>query len=208
MSTGLATWQSLTQSQAVVEFFQDLFERAGVVVMDTAEEFTCCHRGDHIDFEPGIERDTVDYVVNITMAQVDRLASHAETGQIDEDERYRVAATLFTPATAATLASPVLSHPFLRRLAGAEDVIHVELMSPAPHLDGARHTLIYANRQWFVFEGLHGKAARTYRLGLDDALKYHRRAFNALRENRFITWWRFASWYRSWRKSVSEKRPA
>lgn len=205
MGAGRTKWESLTQHSAVVEFFADLFERAGIRVTDTGEEFTCSHLGDRIEFRAQIEPGSVDYVVEITMAQVDRLAVHAETGQLDEDEKYRVAATLFTPATAATLANPVLSHPLLRRLAGAEDVIHVELAAPAAHLESARHTLIYANRQWLVFPGLHGRAARVYRLGLDEALDYHRRSFRALKENRFLSWLRFARWYRSWRRTVSER---
>lgn len=205
MGAGLAKWESLTQHTAVVEFFQRLLESAGVRITDTGEEFTCHHRGDRIEFEQGIKPDKVDYTVQITMAQVDRLAAHAETGEFDDTEKYRIVSTLFTPATAATLANPLMSHPYLRRLAGAEEVIHVELVPQSSELEGVAHTLIYANRQWFVFSGLHGRAGRTYRLDLADALEYHRRAFSALKENRFSTWWQFASWYRSWRKKVSSR---
>lgn len=206
MGQALAKWQSLTQHQPVVEFFRDLLESAGVNITDTGEQFTCHHRGDRIDFEPGINPAKVDYTVNISMAQVDRLAAHAETGQLIEAEKYRIVSTLFTPATAATLRHRLLSHPLLRRMAGAEEVIHVQLIPPAADLDTAQHTLIYANRQWFVFAGLHGKAGRFYRLNLAEALEYHRRAFHALKENRFMTWWRFCVWYRAWRKTVSSRR--
>src|SRR5436305_1692890 len=102
----------------------------------------------------------------------ERLAAHAVTGELDEAERYRIISTLFTPATAATLRSRVLANPFLRRLAGAEEVIHVHLQPPTPQQEPVQHTLIYANRQWLVFPGVHGRAGRTFRLGLADALEY------------------------------------
>ena len=66
-----------------------------------------------------------------------------------------------------------------------------------------QHTLIYANRQWLVFPGLHGRAGRTFRLGLADAVEYQRRVFEAVKKNRFMTWLKFCFWYRSWRKRVS-----
>src|SRR5437867_8965376 len=179
MGQALEKWQSLTQHPAVVKFFHGLFDSAGVNIKDTGEQFTCHHRGERIEFDPGIDPAKVDYTVDISMAQVDRLAAHAQTGELDESEKYRIVSTLFTPSTAAMLRHPLLSHPLLRRMAGAEEVIHVELVPPAANLDRAQHTLIYANRQWFVVAGLTGKAGRSYRLNLAQALDYHRRCFQA-----------------------------
>jgi hypothetical protein len=201
----MAKWQSLTQHPEVVQFFAGLMEHVGIRITDTGEAFTCHHRGSHIDFEPALDPAKVDYTVDISTAQVDRLAAHAETGRLDDAEQYRIVSTLFTPATAATLKHGILAHPLLRRLAGAERVIHVHLVPPAPGLEAMQHTLVYADRQWLVFPGLHGRAGRTYRLSLADALEYHRRVFQAVKVNRSITWLKFSLWYRTWRKGVSER---
>ena len=45
-------------------------------------------------------------------AAVLTLAVHAQTGELDEAEKYRIVGTLFTPSTAA-----MLRHPLLSRLA-------------------------------------------------------------------------------------------
>jgi hypothetical protein len=203
MGPALAKWQSLTQHPRVVQFFTGLLDHAGVRVTDTGEEFTCHHRGDRIEFEPALDPAKVDYTVDIVAAQVDRMAAHAASGELDEAQQYRIISTLFTPATAATLRSSVLANPFLRRLAGAEELIHVHLVPPTPGQEPVRHTLVYANRQWLVLPGLHGRPGRTYRMGLADALEYQRRVFHAVKANRLLTWLKFCFWYRSWRKGVS-----
>jgi hypothetical protein len=205
MATSFEKWQALTRQGPIVQFFRGLFERAGVRVTDTGEEFTCHHKGDHIELHQGLDRAGVDYTVEIDSAQVDRLAGYAGDKELDAQEQYRILGVLFTPATAAMLRAPVLANPWLRWLMGAEDVIHVYLLPPTPREQEVSHTLIYANRQWMVLPGLHGKPGRTYRMPLDEALEYHRQAFAALKANTFGAWWRFASWYKQWRKKVSSR---
>jgi hypothetical protein len=205
MATSLEKWQSITQDPRVVEFFKGLFENIGIRVTDTKEEFTCHHRGDHIEFTPGVIPAEVDYTVELQSFQVDRLAGQARTGSLDEAEQYRIVSTLFTPATAATLKHPVLANPLIRRLMGAEDLIHVELKSPGPQEPDAQHTLIYANRQWLVFPGLHGRPRRIYRLSLAEALEYHRKVFASLKVKKWSSLVAYASWYRRWRKQVSSR---
>lgn len=205
MESSFEKWRTLTQPPAVVEFFRGLFERVGVRVTDTGEQFAARHEGDRIELEPTLSPERVDYVVDIRSAQVDRLAEHARTGLLDEAEQYRIVSTLFTPATAAKLRNPVLAHPVIRRLAGAEDVIHVQLQSPVASEPDVQHTLIYAGRQWLVFPGLHGRPGRVFRLNLAEAVDYHHRVFAALKQNRWSEWVKFARWYRAWRKRVSTR---
>src|SRR5262249_22313375 len=162
--------QSLTQHPRVVQFFNGLLERAGVRVADTNEEFTCVHRGDHIEFEPTLDRQRVDFTVEIQSPQVERLSAHAQTGDLDEAEQFRIVSALFTPATVATLHHPVLARPLLRLLSGAEDLIHVRLLSPTPQEKDVFHTLVYANRQWLVLPGLQGRPRRSFVLPLAEAL--------------------------------------
>lgn len=203
METSISKWRALTQPAGAVEFFRGLFERVGVHVTDTDEAFTCVHKGDRIDLHEGLEPDGIDYVVEIKSHQVDRLAEHVRTGALDELEQYRIVGALFTPATAAMLKNPIMSQPSLRRLAGVEDLIHVRLNSPSSKVSDVSHTLIYANRQWLVFPGLHGTPARVYELDAAQALEYQRRAFEALKVNNLGGWTSFANWYRDWRKAVS-----
>lgn len=205
MATSFEKWQALTRLPAIVAFFRGLFERAGVRVSDTGEQFTCHHKGDHVELQQGLDPAGVDYVVEITSEQVDRLAGYAGDRELDEQEQYRILRVLFTPATAAMLRAPVLANPWLRWLMGAEDVIHVHLLPPGPQEQEVNHTLVYANRQWLVLPGLQGKPNRIYRMALRDALAYHREAFAALKANRFGTWWSFASWYKRWREGVSSR---
>jgi hypothetical protein len=203
MGSSLEKWKNLTQPPAVVEFFQGLFERVGIRVADTGEAFSARHLGDRIEFDPTLDERNVDYTVAIDSAQIDRLAEHVQTGKLDETEQYRIVSALFTPATAAMLKSPVLSHPTLRWLAGVEDVIHVHLRGAPNGEKEFQHTLIYANRQWLVVPGLQGEPRRVYKLNLPEALAYHRRAFAAMKTNTWSAWWSFARWYREWRKGVS-----
>ncbi|MFB0519891.1 MAG: hypothetical protein ACETWD_00480 [Desulfatiglandales bacterium] len=208
MVTSLEKWQSIIQDPRVVHFFTDIFERLGVRVTDTKEQFTCIHRGDRIDFEPTLDEKKVDYTVEIQSYQVDRLAEHAKTGEFGIAEQYRIVRALFTPATSATLKSPIQSSSIVRALSGVEDLIHVYLMSPTPEepdCEDTNHTLIYVKGQWLVIPGLHGRPRRTFRLTMEDALIYQRKIFTALKANRWLSWWKFLRWYLRWRKAVSTR---
>jgi len=205
MESILEKWRSLTQPPSIVAFFRGLFERVGIRVTNTGEQFAGRHSGDRIDFEPTLEPGKVDFIVEIQSSQVDRLAAHVREGEIDEAEQYRIVSTLFTSATAAMLKNPVISHPWLRWIAGVEDLIHVHLQPAPPTEPAVQHTLICANRQWLVLPGLHGKARRVYRLSSADALFYHKRVFATLKSNRWRDWIKFAFWYRGWRKKVSTR---
>lgn len=202
--TALEKWQSITQEPPVVEFISGLYKSAGVKVIDTGEEFTCIHNGDHIAFDTGIVESEVDYVVEIEEFQVDRLAKHAHTGDFDDAEKYRIISTLFTPATKASLKNPIFSNSIVRKLAGSEDLIHVHLLSPVDEETNKSHTLIFANKQWLVFPGIHGNAGRVYRLNLKQACEYQRHALMAMKAEKIVDLYKFSLWYREWRKAVSE----
>src|SRR2546426_35205 len=125
-------WQAITQRPPVVEFLSGLFDRVGIEVKDSSEKFTCHHNGSQITFEPSLDGRRVDFTVPIQSFQVDRLAEHAQHGEFDDVEKYRIVSTLFTPATASLMKNPVLSNPVVRLLSGAETLIHVHLLSPVP----------------------------------------------------------------------------
>ena len=204
-TTSIDIWKSVVQTEEIVGFFQYLFESIGIVVTDTGEEFTCRHLGDRIEFEPRIDRDGVDYIIEVERFQIERLAAYGSGGDIAPEEQYRVMAEVFTPATRALLAKPELSSRFSRWLAGAERTIHVRLVSPLASEEDVTHTLEYVDREWKVVPGLVGIPKRLYLLDLEGAITFQKVAFaTAIRKGPFARL-RFSMWYRRWRRDVSER---
>lgn len=203
--SSMSKWQALTQPPGVVEFFQGLFDRVGVKIIETGEAFTGQHKGDKIDFASGINEPEVDFTVAITTEQVDRLSRRVDSGELGTAEEFRILRTLFTPATQATLRNPMMSNGLLRRINGVEDLIHVHLHSPVDEEADVSHTLIHAAGQWVVIPGLHGEPRRVFDLTMADALEYHRRTIDAIHKDTFMNWLSFASWYKKWRKGVSKR---
>lgn len=199
-------WRRFSDVPGVAAFFDGAFERVGVVVTDTGEEFTCAHAGETIELEPGIDRASVDFVVEIERFQVDRLASEAATGELGPLARFRILRAIFTPATQATLRNPVMSNTTLRRLSGVEDLIHVRLLSPEPDQEPhAAHTLLHASGQWLVIPGLHGEPRRIFELTPDEALAYHRHTLATIKGTGPLRWLAFRRWYVRWRRDVSRR---
>jgi hypothetical protein len=133
---------------------------------------------------------------------VENMVAHAEDGEIDPREAWRIVSVLFTSLTQATLRNPVMSNNLMRRIAMVEDIAHVFLVAP----DGKEancHTLVYVKGQWLVISGLHGNPKRTFRMSAEDCIDYQRKVFSAIKKNSLFEWFRFSSWYRKWRKEVS-----
>lgn len=206
MGTTLEKWRAVTQDPRVIGFFKGTFERAGVRIGDTGESFTVVHRGDRVDFEAALNENTTDFTVEIQQSQADRFADAAGTGVLDATAQYRAVRALFTPATRATLRNPMLANGVLRRLARIEELIHVRLVSPVPDREAdTTHTLVHVRGQWLVIRGFHGRAARTFDLSIEDAVIYQRHVLKALRQNTWVGWLRFGTWYLRWRPTVSHR---
>jgi hypothetical protein len=204
METVLGTWRAVTQDPRVVDFFKGTFERAGVRVTDSGEAFTAIHRGHRVDLEPSVDDTTTDFVVEIDSSQAERFAQAAATGELDRIAQYRVVRALFTPATRATLRTPMLANGVLRRIARIEELIHVTLRSPVPAEEpDATHTLIHVRGQWLVIPGLHGRPGRSFELTTADAVTYQRHVFRGLKRSSWLGWLQFGIWYLRWRPTVS-----
>jgi hypothetical protein len=199
--SALQMWQNIVQTPEIVAYFDGVFQRAGIKVEETGEQFTVTHTGGQITFVPGIAPD-VDFVVPLRLDNVQNLVGHTLDGKIDPGESWRIVQVLFTPMTQATLRTPMLVNPWMLRLAGVEERIHVHLLYPNGG-DAATHTLIYENGRWRVLSGLHGAAQRTYHLTPAQALDYQRHVAQAIRQDSFRAWLQFALWYRQWRPAVS-----
>ena len=216
MTQSIEKFRSIRQYPAVVDLFALLFEKAGIRVVDTEEEFSCYHRGTHVDFEERIDEARVDYVLELDTPQVDHLVELASNREIDDARRYRILRTLFAPAIGAsvnpfhclkgvTVSSPLLSNRLVRRLLRMEDLIHVYIKSPIRNELEIGHTLVFERKKWLIFPGLHGEPGRVFRLTVDDALEFHKHAFSALKTDTRVGWIIFARWYLKWRKMVSER---
>jgi hypothetical protein len=155
---------------AARDFFSILFESVGIRVVNTGEEFSCYHRGTHIDFEELLDESSVDYTVVLTTEQVDSLVGLMSVEDIDDVRRYRILKTLFAPAIEASVnpfpclkgvaaSTPITSNALLRRFLHMEEIVHVCIISPIQGEPDIGLTLYWgydANRLWRVSTGLDG----------------------------------------------------
>jgi hypothetical protein len=199
--SSLQLWSNIVQTPDVVEYFKDVFGKAGVTVEETGEQFTVTNYNDRFTLHAGIDPD-VELLVPLKAENITNLVQHAADGKFDAQESWRIVQVLFTPLTRAALQSPVVKQNWLRVLAGVESVIHVHLLHPNGG-DAVTHTLVYAGHQWLVISGLHGTPERTYKLTAEDALAFQRNLYRALKGEGMSGWWQFAGWYREWRTAVS-----
>jgi hypothetical protein len=206
LSPSMEKWSTIVQTPALVEYFSDVFSKAGVVVeatnqSESNEEFTVVNDGRGFAFHAGVDND-VEFVVPLKEENVENLLKFAADGKFDPHESWRIVQILFTPLTRAALQSPAVRRNWLRVMAGVEPIIHVHLVDPNGG-EAVRHTLAYAGDQWLVIPGLHGNAGRTYWLAPEQALAFQRQLYKSLKDDTLGGWWQFSNWYREWRKTVS-----
>ncbi len=202
VTSSLQAWENILQTPELVDYFRGIFNHLGVTVEETGEEFTVQHTGDGYDFEIGINEEKVDFVVPVKLQNIQNMIAHSKDGKISLEESWRILDVLFTPLTRVTLQTPVLSINWRRKLAGVEDLTHVYLINPTGG-EASKHTLIYVKGQWLVLKGTHGKPRRTYRMNPEQAIEYQREIFAAMQKDTFWAWWKFASYYKKWRKTFS-----
>lgn len=205
--TSIQKWAAALQPAPVVAFFDGLFHRVGVRVTDTGEAFTAVHAGDRILFSDELDESHVDFTVEITTAQVDRMLGHLAAGRLDEGARFRIMAVLATPATRAMLARPVIRSERLRELlywiGDAEPRMQV-VLTPPPGEPEVGHTIERVGAVTTVTAGLHGAVDHVYRLSVDDAVEFQRRMIAARSADSLLTWLQFARWYGALRARVVE----
>ncbi len=201
-TSSLESWENILQTPELVEYFKGIFNSLGVIVEETNEKFTINHTGNSFEFEMGINEEKVDFVVPAKLQNIQNMIAHSQDGKINLEESWRIMDVLFTPLTRVTLQTPVLSINWRRKLAGVEDLTHVYLIYPTGG-EASKHTLIYVKGQWLVLKGTHGKPRRTYRMNPEQAIEYQREIFAAMQKNTLWAWWKFASYYKNWRKICS-----
>ena len=207
MEDGLRTgraidlWRAVAQTDELVDFFTGMFDVIGITIEETGEELTVRVGKGEIHIEPGLP-DRWDFLVPLKMQNVTNMVSHAADGRLDAFKTWRIASVLFTPLTRETLKNPVMSRGVLRRMARVEDLIHVLLLGPEAE-QVASHTLVFANGQWLVVEGLHGQARRRFTMTGEECVTYQKQVFKAMKAKSIMGWIRFARWYVNWRPSAS-----
>ena len=205
-ATSLQRWQSVEVPPNVLEFFIRLFERVGVHVIDTGEEFTCILKRDGVAFEDTLDEDQVDYTVEIYSYQVDRLAKYVSSGKIDDVEKFRVLKAVLKSRMSGAknpLKNPLMASVIFRWLIKGKKVLHVNVVSPDPQAESDGHyTFLYAD-EWVVTEGLHGTPKRVFTVALGDALELQRKLYEGMKVDSWIHWLKIASWYKKWRDRVS-----
>ena len=201
-TSSLKTWESILQTPELINYFNGIFNHLGVVIDETGESFTIHHTGDAFIFEEGIINEKVDFIVPLHVENIENMVRHSEDGKISENESWRILDVLFTPMTRVTLETPVLSVNWRRKLAGVEDLTHVYLLNPSGK-EASSHTLIYVKGQWLVLKGLHGSPRRIYRMTPTQSIEYQRAIFSAMQKDTLWGWWKFAKFYKKWRKTCS-----
>jgi hypothetical protein len=196
-------WNALLNKQKLAQYFDGIFNQLGIKVEETGEKFTVVHHGDHFDLQDGVNKDSVDYYVTLSLQNIKNMQGHGADSQIDSGESYKIMSVLFTPLTRASLKAPLLNRPLVRSFSGIEDHIHVHLISDKN--DTTTHTLLFMNKNWMVVPGQHGEAKRTFHLSPEEAINYQRKMFQALQDDNMKSWRKFRKWYLKWRPDVSEK---
>ena len=205
--SSLDTWQAIEQTPAALGFFQGLFDRAGVRVLDTGEAFTCVQTDTGIEFIDGLDENSVGYTVQIYAYQAERLAGYLQTGDIDEIEQYRIVRNLYAPIASAALKNTAvlrfMNNSIISLLISRKRVVHIELLSPAQGQEShAYFTLLGVSKQWLMLEGHHGTPYRVFRMSHLDVLDMYKRVTTTMRTGSWIGWAKLAMWYIGWRNKV------
>ena len=203
----LDRWQAVAQTPELLEFFEGLFGRIGVRVVDTGEEFVCEQKQGSIELTPGLT-DNVDFVVEITTEKVERLGDEAATGRLSELEKYRVLRTMLgTPLdfSASLMNNRLLCNAAARRLLRVVDTAHIFFRSPSPEEPDEEYTLAFRNGKWTIGPGLHGTPERKIELDVDSTLEFHRRTLALKRNPGIVQSLRYTAWYVPWRRRVSAR---
>ncbi|MCH2415123.1 MAG: hypothetical protein MK199_10740, partial [Acidimicrobiales bacterium] len=175
--------------------------------VDTGEEFTCRLRGDAAEFDEGIDESGVDFVVEIQAFQVERLASHIRTGELDEVEQFRVLTNVFGPVANSGFNNPAvgmfMTGRFFSWFIKRRNITHMHLRSPDPGQEpDVEYSLLFVNRQWLLVPGLHGTPERIFEIDIERGLALHRELVAATRAADWRRWMAFAGWYKRWRDEV------
>lgn len=205
----LEKMRKLEQPESVVKFFSELFDRLGIKIIDSTEKLICIHHGDRIEFEDGIDEESVDFCVSLYSFQIDRFIADVNAGYSDPLAHFRLVREFFRMPShdeKSLLHNSLLDNSTFRKLIHSKNLLHVHLISPDKSAeDDATFTLFFVNGSWNLTHGLVGEPERIFRLSADDALELNRRIFSASQEKKITALPELAKWYINWRERVEVK---
>jgi hypothetical protein len=200
--SAMEKWKPLLDRPGLAEYFKGIFDYLGITVKETGEQFTVHHLGTSFELLQGIDPSKADFIITIKQENVDRMLKHGMDSKIDDEESFLIARAIFTPITESELNNPFLTNKRYLRMAHVDKLMHVVLLDPDKKEDYSQ-TLVYAEKQWIVTEGLHGKAKITFRLTPAQAVEFQRHLFEAKKTGTKKGWIKFVKWYKDWKKSVT-----
>ncbi|MDP4685314.1 MAG: hypothetical protein NWS53_00375 [Salibacteraceae bacterium] len=196
--------QAIVQTTEINQFFDGLFDKLGIKVIDTKENLTLVQEGGKIIVNAGLVDSEVDFILELESRNIDNVERFTSDGKIDAEEATAIAGVFFTPFTKSTLKNPILSANSKRKAAKIDDLTHVKLVNSKNEVI-ASHTLVYAAKQWLVFEGLVGNPQRVFTLNADSAMVYQKQVSKAIKIGSNKGWLTFLKWWKGWREENSVK---
>ena len=202
MSENLEQLQALAQQPSAVAWFRGLFRRAHMEVTDTGERFTFVQQGDGIQVESGFQGNDPNFVMPLHSENIRNLTAFFADNRIGEYEQYRIVKFMLVPCLTASLAMPILQNGAFRKIVKVDTHWQEAILDPDGNED-EQLTVMYANDQWVILPGYHGKPQRRLVMKPEQVLEFQRRVLEADDKNNIATWLETGRWYLQWRESVS-----
>jgi len=202
MSENLQLLKAVAEKPSAVAWFKGLFTRAHAAIIDTGEQFTILHHGDRAEVMTGFGADKPNFVVPLQSENIRRLSAAFADDVIDTQEQYRIVKFMLHPCLKASLDMPILRNKTLLNIVKVDTHWQEALLDPQGNED-EQVTIIFANKQWLVIPGYHGKPQRRLRLTPEQLLDFQRRVFQADESNKLTAWVKLARWYVKWREEIT-----
>ena len=202
MSENLRLLMAVAEKSSAVAWFKGLFKQAHVEIMDTGERFTVLHHGDRAEVLTGFQTNKPNFVIPLQSEEIQGLAAAFADDVIDADEQYRIVKFMLKPCLKASLEMPILRNRTVLKITKVDTHWQEALLDPQGNED-EQVTIIFANKQWLVIPGYHGKPQRRVRLTSEQLLDFQRRVFHADAANKLTAWVKLARWYVKWRAEIT-----
>jgi len=187
---------------SAIEWFRGLFNRIHVEMTDSGERYTVVHTGGAMELGEGFSDEAVNFVVPLREENIDNLIRFFADGQIDSYEEYRIVKFMLVPCLKAALSMPILQNKAFMKIVRVETHWQEAILDPDGNED-EQLTVLYANDQWLIVPGYHGRPQRRIVMTPAQVLEFQRRVLHADAVNTLPAWLELGSWYLGWRDSVT-----
>ncbi|MAJ45049.1 MAG: hypothetical protein CMF96_09950 [Candidatus Marinimicrobia bacterium] len=189
------------QTPQIINYFENVISKVGVIINESNEKFTLEHNGVEILLYHDI-CDDVAYIINLNLNNIENIVSHAYDGKIDNQESWKIINVLFTPMFKSTF-QLTMNNNWRKKLSNLEEITHTYLYSFDKKELIGKHTIINKSQLVEIKLGIQGEANRVYKLDSDNALIFQKKMQKAIINDNWYEWLKFAKWYRDWQEDVS-----